>query len=118
VARRTRTLADTFDKCVRVDISGKMIEQARPLYADNPNCSFVLNTTDHLGFAGDGSFDFVCSNIVLQHLPSRSIIATYVRELIRLLPPGGRERPNADPSPRDRSSRGRDVVAPWPNGSG
>ncbi len=89
VGRLTRALADVFGKCVGVDISAQMVERARVLNADKPNCSFVENTTDRLAFAEDGSFDLVYSYLVLQHLPSQSAIETCVRELIRVLRPGG-----------------------------
>jgi ubiquinone/menaquinone biosynthesis C-methylase UbiE len=89
VGRGTRALADVFDECVGVDVSLEMIEQARHLSSDKANCSFVVNTADNLAFARDGAFDLVYSYIVLQHLPSRSAIETYVREMIRVLRPGG-----------------------------
>jgi hypothetical protein len=38
---------------------------------------------------GDLQVDFAFSSIVFQHIPSREIIESYVREVHRLLRPGG-----------------------------
>jgi SAM-dependent methyltransferase len=87
--RLTRALAERFDDAVGVDISARMIEEARTINSDCRNCSFELNVAPDLRRFGDASFDMVYSSIVLQHLPDRSSIAAYVEELIRVLRPGG-----------------------------
>jgi ubiquinone/menaquinone biosynthesis C-methylase UbiE len=89
VGRLTRALDDSFESCVGVDVAPAMIEQARRLNADRPSCSFVLNARDDLEFAADRSFDFVYSDIVLQHIPSRAMVERYVFEFARILRPGG-----------------------------
>jgi SAM-dependent methyltransferase len=38
---------------------------------------------------GTLEFDFAFSSIVFQHIPSREVIETYVREVHRVLRPGG-----------------------------
>jgi SAM-dependent methyltransferase len=89
VGRLTRAMAESFAAVVGVDVAPGMIEQARRLNADRPTCSFVLNASDHLGFADDQSFDFVYSDIVLQHVPTEAMIERYVKEFVRVLRPGG-----------------------------
>ena len=89
VGRLTRALAGRFQTCVGVDISPAMIQQARRLNADRPGCTFVLNTTDDLAFASDRSFDLVYCDIVLQHLPSHTMMERYIREFVRVLRPDG-----------------------------
>jgi SAM-dependent methyltransferase len=88
VGRLTRALAGRFRECWGVDISRTMIEKARELNGDSPNCLFQLNQADHLGAFADGCFGFIYSSIVLQHIEPR-LALKYLRELVRVLQPGG-----------------------------
>ena len=74
---------------VGVDISAGMIEQAERYNRAYATCAFRLNTDADLRQFDSASFDFVYSNIVLQHLPSVAEIAGYLRELIRVTRPDG-----------------------------
>jgi SAM-dependent methyltransferase len=86
VGRLSRALKSVFQECVGVDISDAMIERARAL---NPACQFtVLNGTD-LRMFPDDQFDFVYSNIVLQHQPHRAVVFSYIREFLRVVKPTG-----------------------------
>jgi SAM-dependent methyltransferase len=49
----------------------------------------VLNTADDLRPFESGSFDLVYSRYVLQHLPGRAMVRSYLAEFIRVLRPGG-----------------------------
>jgi ubiquinone/menaquinone biosynthesis C-methylase UbiE len=89
VGRVTRPLADHFRCCVGVDISEAMISQAREWHRDAPRCRFVVNTRGDLRLFDDRSFDLVYSNVVLQHLPSSRLMASYITECIRILADGG-----------------------------
>ncbi len=89
VGRVTRALSTRFDRCVGVDISVPMIRRARELNADRRNCEWVVNTTPDLAAFPDGAFDLVLSFLVLQHVPGRSLILGYLREMVRVLAPGG-----------------------------
>jgi ubiquinone/menaquinone biosynthesis C-methylase UbiE len=89
LGRLTRPLAGHFDECVGVDISEGMVEQARRLNADVPGASFVVNAAGDLRRFDDQSFDLVYSVIVLQHVPDRDAIASYIAEFCRVLRPGG-----------------------------
>lgn len=86
VGRLTQALAQDFASCVGVDISRQMIQKAEALNF-YPHCRYVTNTQAHLPFA-DGSFSFIYSNIVLQHLPQRFSTA-YLKEFVRMLAPDG-----------------------------
>jgi ubiquinone/menaquinone biosynthesis C-methylase UbiE len=89
LGRMTRALARHFGECVGVDISEEMIRGARDANADVAGVSFEVNqATDLLRF-DDRSFDLVYSMIVLQHVPDRAAIESYVREFCRILRPGG-----------------------------
>ena len=89
LGRLTRPLAGHFDECVGVDISEGMVEQARRLNADVPGASFVVNAAGDLRCFDDQSFDLVYSVIVLQHVPDRDAITSYIAEFCRVLRPGG-----------------------------
>lgn len=89
VGRVTRALAAHFARCVGVDISERMVQQARALNADMPHCVFVVNSGTKLPAFGDGEFDLVYTRLVLQHVPQRAAIRAYIRELVRVLAPGG-----------------------------
>jgi SAM-dependent methyltransferase len=89
IGRLTRPLASWFGEAVGVDISAPMIEQARLVNADVSNCSFVHNARADLSVVEDASFDLAYAHLVLMHLPSRGVVERYVRELVRVLRPGG-----------------------------
>jgi len=87
LGRLTRAMAQHFGQVWGVDISARMVEQARALHRDVPNCTF--QTTDGpLAFPG-GRFDLIYSVLVLQHQPTRAAIRGTVQELVRTLRPGG-----------------------------
>jgi ubiquinone/menaquinone biosynthesis C-methylase UbiE len=87
--RITRALAETFGEVFAVDISGEMIRQARETLRDIPNAHVFQNSGSDLRVLGDINVDFAFSYIVFQHIPDRSVIRSYVREVHRLLRPGG-----------------------------
>jgi SAM-dependent methyltransferase len=89
VGRLSRPLAERFRECVGLDISEGMVKLARELNEDRPNCRFVVNDAPDLGQFESGSFDFVYSSLVLQHMPSEEIVEQYVGEFLRVLRPGG-----------------------------
>jgi SAM-dependent methyltransferase len=88
VGRLTRALAGHFREAVGVDISAEMIRLARELN-EGRNCRFELNVTPDLAAFESDSLDFVYSALVLQHLPRKELIRTYLGEFLRVLRPGG-----------------------------
>ncbi|HWQ53632.1 MAG TPA: methyltransferase domain-containing protein [Bryobacteraceae bacterium] len=87
--RVTRALAGVFGEVWGVDISGEMVERARGALAGFPHARVFQNSGKDLSVLGEVEFDFAFSSIVFQHIPSREIIVSYVREVHRLLRPGG-----------------------------
>lgn len=85
VGRLTRALGGYFEASVGVDISESMIRLARELNADRPSCRFVVNVDPDLSRFDSGSFDFVYSALVLQHMPSKEMVEAYVSEFLRVL---------------------------------
>ena len=87
--RITRALAEVFGEVCAVDISGEMVAQARRALADVPNAEIFQNNGIDLAVLGSVKVDFAFTYIVFQHIPSREVIYSYVREVYRLLRPGG-----------------------------
>lgn len=86
--RLTQALAGEFDEAVGVDISFSMVEVARKYNQQGDRCSFVVNTTDDLAQFDSGTFDFIYTNITLQHSPPEAT-TRYIAEFFRILRPGG-----------------------------
>ena len=86
--RLTQALAGEFEEAVGVDISSTMIEAANRFNTHGERCRYVVNTDDHLPMLDDDSFDFVYSNITLQHVPPEAS-TRYIAEFVRVLKPGG-----------------------------
>jgi ubiquinone/menaquinone biosynthesis C-methylase UbiE len=88
VGRLTQALCQEFSKAVGVDISYSMIENAEKYNKFVDRCEYRVNTTDDLAQLDDASFDFVYSNISLQHSPPEAS-SKYIAEFFRILRPGG-----------------------------
>ncbi len=88
VGRLAQALCDEFVEVSGVDISSSMIEHARNYNRHGERCRYHVNTTDDLALFEDGTFDFVYTNIVLQHVPPEAS-CRYIADFFRILKPGG-----------------------------
>ena len=86
--RLTRPLSQYFAEVVGVDIAPSMIDLARRLHSDVPQCRFMLNESPDLGGCSSETCDFVYSRLVLQHIHPR-YVRKYLSEFMRVLVPGG-----------------------------
>ena len=86
--RVTRALANLFGEVYAVDISEEMIAQARQGLRNHSNAHVFKNNGTDLQVLPDIGYDFAFSTIVFQHIPSKEVIETYVKEVSRLLRPG------------------------------
>jgi len=86
--RVTRALARLFGEVHAVDVSGEMVRQATAAVRDLPGAHVYQNNGMDLRVIPPGEYDFAFSTIVFQHIPSRDVIYSYVREVNRLLRPG------------------------------
>lgn len=86
--RVTRALASRFGEVHAVDVSGEMVALAREAVQPFPSAQVYQNNGMDLRVVPDLEFDFAFSTIVFQHIPSRDVIYSYVREVHRLLRPG------------------------------
>ena len=88
VGRMTKMFARIFGQVTAVDVSSEMIERATANLQGLENVSLVLGDGDTLSAVPDSSQDFAFSFIVFQHIPSKEVIASYCREVHRVLKPG------------------------------
>lgn len=87
VGRLTQALGTSFPECVGVDVSPTMIELATQLNR-TPTVRYMLNESSTLKQFASGHFDFVYSDIVLQHLEP-TLARRFISEFVRVLAPGG-----------------------------
>jgi ubiquinone/menaquinone biosynthesis C-methylase UbiE len=87
--RMTGLLAQRFDRVIAVDVSPGMLERARGA-VDADNVDFRAVSGSRLDTVAGGEADVVLCYLVLQHLPSRSVVSSYLAEFCRALRPGGK----------------------------
>jgi SAM-dependent methyltransferase len=87
--RLVRPLSRHFGEIHGVDVSDEMIGLARQRLADIPHAHFHTTDGTSLPQFADESFDFIYSYAVFQHIPSREVVLENMREIRRLLKPGG-----------------------------
>ena len=88
VGRLSQALARRFELVEGVDISPAMIELAEQYNQHAERCRYHLNEKNNLSLFPDSTFDFIYSNITLQHMPPQFARA-YIQEFLRLLTPAG-----------------------------
>ena len=91
LGRLSLALADHFDAVHGIDVSAEMTRRAEALKAElgYRNVEYHCNNGLDFPFIPSNSCDFAFSYIVLQHVPSTHIVLGYVRELARVVKPGG-----------------------------
>ncbi|MGD0906522.1 MAG: class I SAM-dependent methyltransferase [Candidatus Acidiferrales bacterium] len=87
--RMTRSFAQKFAQVVAFDISAEMLRHAQALNPQAGNIAWTLGNGTDLSGVGDRTVDFVFSYIVLQHMPAPEFALRYIREMLRVLKPGG-----------------------------
>jgi SAM-dependent methyltransferase len=87
--RLMKPLSRHFGEIHGVDVSDEMIRIARQRLADVPQAHVHATNGASLSQFADESFEFVYSYAVFQHIPSREVVLEYMREICRVLKPGG-----------------------------
>ena len=88
VGRLSQALAEHFASVDGVDIAPSMLNAARRLDHHQGKVSYRLNTEPDLRLFAGGTFDFVYSTLVLQHMAPENALR-YIAEFCRVLSPGG-----------------------------
>src|SRR5689334_17919649 len=85
VGRMTRMMARIFRHVTAVDVSPEMVQRAKTNLKGLDNVKVVLGDGATLSALKDSSYDFAFSFIVFQHIPTAEVIASYCREVYRVL---------------------------------
>jgi SAM-dependent methyltransferase len=88
VGRLAQALCGYFDQVDGIDIAESMVDRAQQLNRHGVRCRYHLNVRPDLRLFADAIFDFVYSNIVLQHM-APELAERYIAEFMRVLTPGG-----------------------------
>lgn len=86
--RVTKALATRFRRVIALDVSDAMLDFAQERVLAE-NVQWVRGTGIDLAGVDDASVSFVFSTMVFQHIPDPQIQYTYLREIARVLRPGG-----------------------------
>jgi SAM-dependent methyltransferase len=87
--RMTRSFAQRFQSVSAVDISAEMHSRAKRYLQSFPNIQWVLSNGETISGLESASVDFVFSYLVLQHMPTKEVAFSSIREMMRILRPGG-----------------------------
>lgn len=88
LGRLSQPLGETFARVDGVDVSASMIEQAKKFNRRSQNVFFHLNVRGDLESFPAAGYDFIYSNICLQHIPPKFQLS-YIADFMRRLRPGG-----------------------------
>ena len=89
VGRLTRALARRARHVYGFDVSGEMLRRARELNPALDNVTWVHGDGRSLAAIGDASVDGCFSHVTFQHIPDPAVSLAYIREMGRVLRPGG-----------------------------
>jgi SAM-dependent methyltransferase len=89
VGRLTRVLAERAGRVMALDVSSEMLTRARELNPALENVAWLHGGGESLAGVEDASADGCFSHVVFQHLPDPELTLGYVREMGRVLRPGG-----------------------------
>jgi SAM-dependent methyltransferase len=89
VGRITRALAARARSVAALDVSAEMLARARQHCGDQTNVRWIQGDGVSLAELAPGSADACVSHVTFQHVPEPGITLGYVREMGRVLRPGG-----------------------------
>lgn len=107
VGRLTQSLTAHFSEVCGVDIAPSMIKLANKYNRHGDKCRYYLNPDQDLKIFDNNGFDFIYSNITLQHMAPR-YSQNYIQEFLRILSPEGLlvfQLPDAPASAHKRTLR-------------
>lgn len=89
IGRITRAIAERAGSVLGVDVSPEMVDRCREALSDLDNVRVLVGNGHDLSGVPDASAHVVYSFIVFQHIPDPSITCEYIRDIGRVLRPGG-----------------------------
>jgi SAM-dependent methyltransferase len=84
-----KPLSRFFGEIHGVDVSDEMIALAAERLKPIPHAHPHVGSGADLRLFADDSFDFIYSYAVFQHIPSKDVVFSYLRDAARVLKPGG-----------------------------
>ena len=87
--RMTSSFAKRFELVHALDLSHEMLSRGRQMHSAQKNILWLQSNGVDLSCVASDSTDFVFSYLVLQHLPKEALVLQYIREMLRVLRPGG-----------------------------
>jgi SAM-dependent methyltransferase len=114
IGRLTRPLARDAARVIALDVSSEMLSEARSLNQHLDNVEWVHGDGRSLQPVPDASVDACISHVVFRHIPDPAITLGYIREMGRVLRPGGFaafELSNDPQAHRPRRGRWRERIA-------
>lgn len=87
--RMTNAFAERYSRVYAADLSSEMLQIARQLHPTQRNILWLRVAGSDLACIASDSADFAFSYLVLQHMPSRELALAYIREILRIVRPGG-----------------------------
>ena len=87
--RMTSSFAKRFELVYALDLSQEMLSRGRLMHSAQKNILWLQSNGVDLSSVASDSIDFVFSYLVLQHLPKEELVLQYIREMLRVLRPGG-----------------------------
>src|SRR5947209_19965097 len=89
LGRLTRPLAAEAARVIAIDVSQEMLAQARDLNPGLEHVEWLHGDGESLRPVPDASVDVCISHVVFRHIPDTAVTLGYVREMGRVLSPGG-----------------------------
>lgn len=89
IGRLTRVLASRAASVYALDVSAEMLDRAKQHNANLANITWVKGDGTSLAGIDDGAATACISHVVFQHIPDPSITMAYIRDIGRVLKPGG-----------------------------
>lgn len=89
IGRLIKPIAARCERVIGVDLSQRMVAWSRSYLAETANAEVILNNGRTLEGVADASIDFVYSHLAFQHITLFEVVESYLREIARVLRPGG-----------------------------
>jgi len=87
--RMTPSFARRYDRVLALDLSEEMLRRAREIHSQTNNVLWLRSSGTDLACLANDSTDFFFSYLVLQHFPTQDLVLSCIREMLRVLRPGG-----------------------------